>query len=181
MRAKEGSDLRRCQSPLAHERLGDLLDVRPQRRDLVAGHDRQPVEIGMRRQPGLTSFRQAVTAIAPMRRRDPKRKTEPPKDDGPGALTAAELAEGFVTTMLDYAREAEIDPGDTAAMAALDLICCLAVYGRAPLSSVLGTLAKAAPVRIKLLKDASKRRQPPPPLGVARLGPLVLTDANPPN
>ena len=47
-----------------------------------------------------------------MRRRDPRRKAEPPEDDGPGALTAAELAEGFVTTMLDYAREAEIDPGD---------------------------------------------------------------------
>ena len=116
-----------------------------------------------------------------MRRRDPKRRTEPPEDDGPGALTAAELAEGFVTTMLDTAREAEIDAGDTAAMAALDLICCLAVYGRAPLTTVLAALAKAAPVRIALVKDANKRNQSPPPLGVARLGPLVLTDANPPN
>ena len=116
-----------------------------------------------------------------MRRRDPRRKAAPAEDDGSGALTAAELAEGFVTTMLDYAREAEIDAGDAAAMAALDLICCLAVYGRAPLSAVLDTLAKAAPVRVKLVKDANKRNQPPPPLGVARLGPLVLTDANPPN
>ena len=116
-----------------------------------------------------------------MRRRDLRRRTEPPEDDGPGALTAAELAEGFVTTMLDYAREAEIDPGDTAAMAALDLICCLAVYGRAPLATVLDALAKAAPARIALVKEANKRNQPPPPLGVARLGPLVLTDANPPN
>ena len=116
-----------------------------------------------------------------MRRRDPRRRAEPPEDDGPGALTAAELAEGFVTTMLDYAREVEIDPGDTAAMAALDLICCLAVYGRAPLARVLDALAKAAPARIALVKDANKRNQPSPPLGVARLGPLVLNDANPPN
>jgi hypothetical protein len=116
-----------------------------------------------------------------MRRRNSRRRAEPPKDDGPGALTAAELAEGFVTTMLDHAREVDIDPGDTAAMAALDLSCCLAVYGRAPLSAVLDTLAKAAPARIALVKDANKRNQPPPSLGVARLGPLVLTDANPPN
>ena len=47
-----------------------------------------------------------------MRRRNSRRKAEPPEGDGPGALTAAELAEGFVTTMLDYAREAEIDAGD---------------------------------------------------------------------
>jgi hypothetical protein len=128
----------------------------------------------------LTSFRQATTP-ASMRRRDPRRRAEPPEDNSPGALTAAEVAEGFVTTMLDYAREADIDPGDTAAMAALDLICCLAVYGRAPLATVLDALAKAAPARIKLVKDANKRNQPPPPLGVARLGPLVLNDANPPN
>ena len=83
--------------------------------------------------------------------------------------------------MLDHAHEAGVDPGDAAAMAALDLIACLAVYGRAPLAAVLDTLAKAAPVRIKLVKDANRRNQPPPPLGVARLGPLVLTDANPPN
>ena len=116
-----------------------------------------------------------------MRRRDPRRKAAPAEDDGSGTLTAAELAERFVGALLDHAREVDIDAGDTAAMAALDLICCLALYGRAPLPAVLDTLAKAAPVRIKLLKDASKRRQAPPPLGVARLGPLVLTDANPPN
>jgi hypothetical protein len=110
-----------------------------------------------------------------MRRRDPGRGAEPPVDDGSGALTAAELAERFVGALLDHAREVDIDPGDTAAMAALDLICCLAVYGRAPLATVLDTLARAAPVRIALVKDANKRNQPPPPLGVARLGPLVLT------
>jgi hypothetical protein len=114
-----------------------------------------------------------------MRRRDCRRRAEPPEDDGPGALTAAELAERFVAALLDHARE--VDAGDAAAMAALDLICCLAVYGRAPLAAVLDTLAKAAPARIALVKDANKRNQPPPPLGVARLGPLVLTDANPPN
>ena len=116
-----------------------------------------------------------------MRRRGPRRKTEPREDDGPGTLAAAELAERFVAALLDHAREVEVDAGDAAAMAALDLICCLAVYGRAPLAAVLDTLAKAAPTRIALVKDANKRNQPPPPLGVARLGPLVLTDANPPN
>jgi hypothetical protein len=130
---------------------------------------------------GLTSFRQAATPSRPMRRRNSRRRAEPPEDDGPGALTAAELAERFVATLLDHAREVEVDAGDAAAMAALDLICCLAVYGRAPLAAVLDTLAKAAPIRIALVKDANKRNQPPPPLGVARLGPLVLTDANPPN
>ena len=116
-----------------------------------------------------------------MRQRDPRRRAEPPEDAGPGALTAAELAERFVGALLDHAREVDIDAGDTAAMAALELISCLAIYGRAPLAAVLDTLAKAAPVRVKLVKDANKRNQPPPPLGVARLGPLVLTDANPPN
>ena len=115
-----------------------------------------------------------------MRRRDPGRKAEPRGDDTPGAFTAAEVAEGFVTMMLDYAHEAGIDPGDTAAMAALDLVACLAVFGRAPLQVVLDTIAKAAPVRIKLVKDANKRNQPPPPLGFARLDPLVL-DAYRPN
>ena len=91
------------------------------------------------------------------------------------------MAEGFVSRLIDYAHEAGIDAGDAAAMAALDLIACLAVYGRAPLPAVLDTLARAAPVRVKLVKDANRRNQPPPPLGVARLSPLVLYDANPPN
>jgi hypothetical protein len=52
---------------------------------------------------------------------------------------------------------------------------------RAPLQVVLDTIAKAAPARVKLVKDANRRNQPPPPLGVTRLGPLVLTDANPLN
>ena len=116
-----------------------------------------------------------------MRRRDSRRRAEPPQDDGLGGLTAAELAERFVGALLDHAREVKVDAGDAAAMAALDLICCLAVYGRAPLATVLDALAKAAPARIALVKDANKRNQPPPPLGVARLGPLVLTDTNPPN
>ena len=122
----------------------------------------------------LTSFRQAATPSRLMRRRASRRRTEPPEDDGPSALTAAELAERFVAALLDHAREVEVDAGDAAAMAALDLICRLAVYGRAPLAAVLDTLAKAAPVRVKLLKDANKRNQPPP-LGVGRLGPLVLS------
>ena len=75
----------------------------------------------------MTTFRQAAHHRA-MRQGNPRRRAEPPEDDGPGAITAAELAEGFVTTMLDYAHEAGIDPGDAAAMAALDLIACLAIY-----------------------------------------------------
>jgi hypothetical protein len=89
-----------------------------------------------------------------MRRRNSKRRAEPPENDGPGALTAAELAERFVAALLDHAREVEVDAGDAAAMAALDSICCRAVYGPAPLAAVLDTLAKAAPVRIALVKDA---------------------------
>jgi hypothetical protein len=46
---------------------------------------------------------------------------------------------------------------------------------------VLDALAKAAPVRIAPVKDTDKPNQPPPPPGVARLGPLVLYDAYPPN
>ena len=111
----------------------------------------------------------------------PGSEPSPRKTTALARSTAAELAEGFVTTLIDYARESGIDPGDTAAMAALDLIACLAVFGRAPLPAVLDTLARAAPVRVKLVKDANRRNQPPPPLGVARLGPLVLTDAYPPN
>ena len=116
----------------------------------------------------------------PSPRRKP-RKAEPPEDAGPGALTAAELAEGFVGALLNHARHVEVDPGDAAAMAALELISCLAVYGRAPLAAVLSTLARAATVRVKLVKDANRRNEQPPPLGVARLGPLVLFDANPLN
>jgi hypothetical protein len=133
------------------------------------------------RQEDLDRVSAGSHTIAPMRRCAAKQKAEPPEDDGPGALTAAELAERFVGALLDHAREVDIDAGDTTAMAALDLICCLAVYGRAPLSAVLDALAKAAPVRIALVEDANKRNQPPPSLGVARLGPLVLTDTNPPN
>ena len=107
------------------------------------------------------------------------RRPKPPEDDPP--LTAAELAERFVGALLDHACEVDIDPGDTAALAALDLIACLAVYGRAPLATILDTLAKAAPTRVKLVRDAYKRNQPSPPLGFARLAPLVLTDANPLN
>jgi hypothetical protein len=55
-----------------------------------------------------------------MRRRDSRRRAEPPEDDGPGALTAAELAERFVGALLDHAREVTVDAGDAAAMAALD-------------------------------------------------------------
>jgi hypothetical protein len=44
-------------------------------------------------------------------------------------------------------------------MAALDLICCLPVYGRAPLAAVLDALARAAPARIALVKDVNKRNR----------------------
>jgi hypothetical protein len=54
-----------------------------------------------------------------MRRRAAKQKAEPPEDEGPGALTAAELAARFVAGLLDHAREIEVDAGDAAALAAL--------------------------------------------------------------
>ena len=76
--------------------------------------------------------------------------------------------------MIIRAGEAGVDGGDAAALAALELIVRLAVYGRAPLKVVLDSIAAAATVRIKLVKDANKRNEPPPPLSVARLGPLVL-------
>ena len=67
-------------------------------------------------------------------------------------------------------------------MAALDLIACLVVNGRAPLATVLETLASYPPRSgSKTRRDANRRNQPSPPLGFARLGPLVLTDANPLN
>jgi hypothetical protein len=95
--------------------------------------------------------------------------------------TASELAEDFINALLTHARAIGVDGGDVAAMAALDLIARLAVYGRAPLPVVLDTLAEAAPVRVALVKDADKRNRRPPPIGFARLGPLVLYEASPLN
>ena len=90
------------------------------------------------------------------------------------AITASELASEFVHALIIRAGEAGVDAGDAAALAALDLIVRLAVYGRAPLKVVLDSIAAAATVRVKLVKDANKRNEQPPPLSVARLGPLVL-------
>jgi hypothetical protein len=113
-------------------------------------------------------------------KRKPQRAA-PPADAGFGASSASELAETFVHALLSHAGEVGVDAGDAAAMAALELIACLAVCGRAPLKVVLDTLATAAPVRVALVKDANKRNQPPPPIGFARLGPLVLHEASPLN
>ena len=49
---QESLDLRRGQSPFAHERLGDRFDLRPQQSDFITGHDRQPVKIGAHRLVG---------------------------------------------------------------------------------------------------------------------------------
>ena len=76
--------------------------------------------------------------------------------------------------MMNRARELDIDPGDVAALLALDLVARLAVYGRAPLQVVLDTIAAAAPVREALVRDANRRDQRPPPLSVADMGSLVL-------
>ena len=91
-----------------------------------------------------------------------------------GSLTASELASEFVHALIIHAGEVGVDAGDAAALAALELIVRLAVYGRAPLKVVLDSIAAAATVRVKLVKDANKRNEQPPPLSVARLGPLVL-------
>jgi hypothetical protein len=87
---------------------------------------------------------------------------------------ASELASEFVHALIARAGEVDVDAGDAAALAALDLIVCLAVYGRAPLQVVVDTIATAAAVREALVRDANRHNQPPPPLGAARLGPLVL-------
>ena len=84
-----------------------------------------------------------------------------------GSPTASELALEFVHALIIHAKEAGVDAGDAAALAALDLIVRLAVYGRAPLKVVLDTIAAAAPVRVKLVRDAngatsSRRRSAPP-------------------
>ena len=91
-----------------------------------------------------------------------------------GAITASELASEFVHALIFRAGEAGVDAGDAAALATLDLIVRLAVYDRAPLKVVLDSIAAAATVRVKLVKDATKCNEPPPPLSVARLEPLVL-------
>jgi DNA-binding transcriptional regulator YbjK len=88
-------------------------------------------------------------------------------------LTASELASEFVHALIARAGEVDVDAGDAAALAALDLVVRLAVYGRAPLQVVLDTIAAAAPVREALVRDANRRNQQPPPLSAARLDPLV--------
>jgi hypothetical protein len=88
--------------------------------------------------------------------------------------SASELATKFVHALIIRAEETGVDAGDAAALAALDLIVCLAVFGRAPLQVVLDTIAAAAPVRVKLVRDANRRNEQPPPLSAAKLGPLVL-------
>ena len=88
-------------------------------------------------------------------------------------LSASELASEFVHALILRAGEVDVDAGDVAALAALDLVVCLAVYGRAPLQVVLDTIAAAAPVREALVRDANRRNERPPPLSAARLDPLV--------
>ena len=74
-------------------------------------------------------------------------------------ITASELASEFVRALIIRAGEVDVDAGDVAALAALDLVVCLAVYGRAPLKVVLDTIAAAAPVREALVRDANRRNQ----------------------
>ena len=79
------------------------------------------------------------------------------------ATTASELASEFVHALIIRAGEAGVDAGDAAALAALELIVRLAIYGRSPLKVVLDSIAAAATVRDKL--DASNNRI----FGAARL------------
>ena len=66
-----------------------------------------------------------------------------------GSLSASRLAEECVHALIIHAGELGADAGDAAALAALDLIACLAVFGRVPLKVVLDTITAAAPVRVK--------------------------------
>ena len=78
-------------------------------------------------------------------------ETAPLSDLEDGSLTASELASEFVHALIIHAGKAGVDAGDAAALAALDLIVRLAVYGRAPLKVVLDSIAAAATVRVKLV------------------------------
>lgn len=90
---------------------------------------------------------------------------------------ASALAEETFLAMMHRARELGIDAGDVAALLALDLVARLAVNGRARLPVVLDAIGAAAPAREALLHDSNRRNERPPPLSVARLGPLVLDEA----
>jgi hypothetical protein len=65
-----------------------------------------------------------------------------------GSLTASELASESVHALMIHAGEVGVDAGDAAALAALELIVRVAVYGRAQLKVVLDSIAAAATVRV---------------------------------
>jgi hypothetical protein len=85
------------------------------------------------------------------------------------AYDASSLAEDIVAAIIERSYKLEVDPGDVAALVALDLIASIAAYGRAPLAITLAVLAAAAPTREMLLRAANARGETPPPLNVAKL------------
>ena len=78
-----------------------------------------------------------------------------------------------------HANKAELDCGNVAALAALELISGLAAFGRAPLEVVVATLGEAAKTWEVLMPDAWSRNERPPLLNVARLSPLVVETCQP--
>jgi hypothetical protein len=78
-------------------------------------------------------------------------------------LDAAALAKEVIVSMIECALDA--DPGNTAALIALDLSLRLGLSARA--------IADPAPTRETLLRDANPRSERPPPLSVARLVAIV--------
>jgi hypothetical protein len=85
------------------------------------------------------------------------------------APDAAELAEEVILTMIELCKRLDVDTGDVASLLALDLIASLAAYNRAPLAVILEAIAAAAPTREKLVREANRRGERPPPLSAAKL------------
>jgi hypothetical protein len=92
----------------------------------------------------------------------------PRETPDPGAI-----AEELFGELVERCQRQGVDPGDTAALLAVDLIASLAAYNRAPLGIIMAVLAEAAPVRAQLLIDANQRGEPRPPLNVAKIGAIA--------
>jgi hypothetical protein len=71
----------------------------------------------------------------------------------------AALAEKTISAMLEAARRFDIDPGDIAALMALDLVPRLAAYGRSPVTPCSPTPPRSAkPCCVSATRTAKNRR-----------------------
>ena len=68
----------------------------------------------------------------------------PPLADPSTGQPPPQMAEETVISIMIRAHAAKLDTGNVAALAALDLITGLAVFGRAPLEVIMDTLAEPA-------------------------------------